>query len=70
MKKAIMALVAVCVTAAGFAIGSSAQATANTSDLDCYNGTGQFRCPWCKGSGWNGNIVCSLCKGNGRSNSY
>ncbi len=70
MKKAIMALVAVCVTAAGFAIGSSAQAAPDTKSLDCYGGTGNTRCFACKGSGWNGAFTCIHCKGTGRSNSY
>ena len=70
MKKTIMALAAVCVTVMGFAIGTSAQATAGTSEPDCYNGTGMFRCFACNGSGFNGNYVCVHCKGTGRSHSY
>lgn len=70
MKKAIMILAAVCVTAVGFAIGTTAQAAVNTSELDCYNGTGPFRCFACNGSGFQGAFVCAFCKGTGRSSSY
>jgi DnaJ-class molecular chaperone len=29
-----------------------------------------FKCNFCKGSGFNGNVNCFHCKGTGRLNSY
>ena len=71
MKKAIMALVAVCVTVAGFAIGTSStvQAAVDTKSLDC-NGSVPTRCVFCGGTGFRGNYNCPHCKGTGRTSSY
>ena len=64
-----MALVAVCVTVAGFAIGTSptVQAAVDTKSLDCNCG---MRCSFCGGTGFKGNFNCVYCKGTGRNSSY
>ncbi|MBQ3240318.1 MAG: hypothetical protein IJB00_03945 [Akkermansia sp.] len=65
MKKMMMALAAVCVTAAGLSIG----ATIDTDSLKAEMG---YRCSFCNGTGFNGNTQynCYHCKGTGRNSSY
>lgn len=65
MKKVIVAFVAVCVTAAGFLIGSSAQASVDTKAPDCR--AENKICFLCNGSGWVGDKMCGQCGGTGRS---
>lgn len=65
MKKMMLALVAVCVTAAGLSIG----ATIDTDSLKAESG---YRCYACNGTGFQPNTPfnCPLCRGTGRSGSY
>lgn len=65
MKKMMMALAAVCVTAAGLSIG----ATIDTDSLKAEIG---HRCSFCNGTGFQPNTPfnCFHCKGTGRNSSY
>ncbi len=65
MKKMMMALAAVCVTAAGLSIGA-------TIDTDSLKAGNNQRCYFCNGTGFNGNTQynCYYCKGTGRNSSY
>ena len=61
MKKIILIAAAaiISVTSIGYA-ASSLQKVADHSKCE-----GNFKCPTCNGTGWQGRVKCMMCKGTG-----